>query len=92
VTLGPALVLSVLVGIACTAIYVLARGHAGGRLPVTFLAAALGAWAGDALGERLGIDVFLIGDYHLISAFVVAWVGIGIVALVAILAPAGRQA
>jgi hypothetical protein len=91
-TLGPALVLSVLVGIVCTAIYVLARGHAGGRLPVTAVAASLGAWAGDALGERIGIDVLLIGDYHIVTAFVVAWVGIGIVALLAILAPAGREA
>jgi hypothetical protein len=92
VTLGPALILSALIGIVCTAIYVLARGHAGGRLPITVVAASLGAWAGDALGERLGIDVLLIGDYHIVSAFVVAWVGIGIVALLAILAPAGRQA
>jgi hypothetical protein len=91
-TIGPALVLSVLVGIVCTALYVLARGHAGGRLPVTFLAAVLGAWAGDALGDRIGIDVFMIGDYHLVAAFLVAWVGIGIVALLAILAPQSRQA
>jgi len=91
-TLGPALVLSVLVGIVCAAVYVLARGHAGGLLPIILLAATLGAWAGDAMGERIGIDVLLIGDYHLVSAFVVAWVGIGIVALLAILGPAGRQA
>ncbi len=91
-TLGPALVLSVLLGIVCTAIYVLARGHAGGRLPITLIAATLGAWAGDALGERIGVDVLLIGDYHLVSALLVAWIGIGIVALVAILGPAGRQA
>lgn len=90
-TLGPALVLSVLIGVVCTSIYVLARGHAGGRLPLTFVAATLGAWAGDALGERIGIDVLLIGDYHLVTAFAVAWVGIGIVALLAILGPAGRQ-
>jgi hypothetical protein len=92
VNVGPALVLSALVGIVCTALYVLVRGHAGGRLPVTAVAATLGAWAGDALGERLGIGILMIGDYHLVAAFAVAWVGIGIVALLAILGPIGRQA
>lgn len=91
-TIGPALVLSVLVGIACASLYVLVRGHAGGRLPLIVLAATLGAWAGDALGDRIGIDVLRIGDYHLVSAFAVAWVGIGIVALLAILGPSGREA
>ena len=43
-TIGPALPLALLVGLANTAIYVLLRGDAGGRLPVTYVAAALGAW------------------------------------------------
>lgn len=86
-TIGPALPLALLVGLIHTALYVLLRGDAGGRLPLTYLAAALGAWAGAAIGSRLGIEVLAIGDFGLIPASVVAWLGIGIVAILATLGP-----
>jgi hypothetical protein len=54
------------------------------------VAAALGAWAGDALGARLGIDILQIGDFRLLAASAMAWVGLGVVAVVAILGPARR--
>jgi hypothetical protein len=88
--IGPSLVLSLLVGLLCTALYGLVRGSAGGQLLVVYLAAALGAWAGDAIAARLGAEVLLLGDYHLLGAFVVSWVGIGLVALLGVLGPAGR--
>jgi len=56
--LGPAPVLALLVGIFHTGLYVLIRGTAGGQMPLLIAAAFLGAWAGDALGARLGIDLF----------------------------------
>ena len=68
-----------------TTLSVLIRGSAGGRLPFIAVAAVLGAWAGDAIGDRIGIDVLTIGDYHLIGASVLAWVGIGIASVVAVL-------
>jgi hypothetical protein len=86
VTLGPALVLALLVGILHVSIYVLIRGRAGQRVPILILGAFLGAWAGDALAARLGADPVRIGDFHLIGASVVAWVGIAVVAIVAVLA------
>ena len=86
-TLEPSLVLSVLVGVVHAAIYVLLRGSAGGRLPALALAAILGAWAGDAISGRIGLDVLTLGDYHLIGASIVAWVGIGLVSVVAVLGP-----
>ena len=88
--IGPAPVLSLLVGIFHVALFVLIRGSAGGQLPLLVLAAFLGAWAGDAIGARLGIDLLRIGDYHLLAASVMAWVGIGVVTLVAILGPTRR--
>ena len=88
--IGPAPVLALLVGIAHTALYVLIRGSAGGRLPLLVVAAFLGAWAGDALGARLGIDLLRIGDFRLVAASVLAWVGIAIVATVAVLGPTRR--
>ena len=51
-------------------------------------AAILGAWAGDAIGGRLGVDPLRVGDFHIISASVVAWLGIGFVAVIAVLGPA----
>ena len=86
-TIGPAPVLAVLVGVFHTALYVFARGNAGGRLPQTNLAAVLGAWAGDELGGRLDVDPLTIGDFRLLSASLVAWVGIAFVGVVATLGP-----
>jgi hypothetical protein len=92
VTISPAIVLAVLVGIFHTALYLLIRGTGGGHVPLIALAAVLGAWAGDAIGGRLGLDPVRIGDFHLISASVVAWIGIGLVALAATIGPARRRA
>jgi hypothetical protein len=88
--IGPAPVLAVLVGIFHTALFVFIRGSAGGQLPLLLGAAILGAWAGDALGSRLGVDLLRVGDFRLLAASATAWVGIGIVAIVAILGPARR--
>ena len=63
-TLDPAPILAVLVGAFHTALFVLIRGSAGGQLPLLLGAAILGAWAGDALGDRMGIDVFSIGESY----------------------------
>lgn len=80
--------LSVLVGAFHAAVSVIIRGSAGGRLPLLLVAAILGAWAGDAVMGRLGIDLLTIGDYHLLGASILAWVGIAIVSVVAVLGPA----
>lgn len=84
-TLGPAPVLALLVGVFHVSVYVLIRGSAGQRVPILVLAAFLGAWAGDALAARLGIDPLRLGDFHLIGASALAWLGIVIVAIVAVL-------
>lgn len=86
-SLEPALILAVLVGIFHASLYVLIRGSAGGRLPIIVVAAILGAWAGDALGDRLGVALFSIGDFRLVAASILAWVGIGISSAVATLGP-----
>jgi hypothetical protein len=86
-TIPPALPLALLLGLLHTGLYVIVRGDAGGRLPLTYVAASLGAWAGAALGNRLGLNLIAIGDFPLIPASIVAWVGIGIVAILATLGP-----
>jgi hypothetical protein len=91
-TIGPALPLAILVGLACTAVYVLVRGGAGGRLPLTFIAAVLGAWAGSAIGGRLGITVLAIGDFALVPAVILAAGAIAIVAVLSTLGPQSGKA
>lgn len=83
----PAVILAILAGAFHAALYVLIRGSAGGRLPIVVGAAILGAWAGDALGDRLGIHMLSIGDFRLLAASVLAWIGIGISSALALLGP-----
>lgn len=89
--IGPALVLGALVGLLHASIYVLIRGSAGGRLPLLVVAAVLGAWAGDALADRLGFELLTVGDFHLIGASIGAWVGLGVVSVIAVLGPSERR-
>ena len=88
--IGPAPVLALLVGVFHTALYVLIRGSAGGQLPLLLIAAVLGAWAGDEVGGRLGFDLLRIGDFRIVAASLVAWIGIGMVSVMAVLGPARR--
>jgi uncharacterized membrane protein YdjX (TVP38/TMEM64 family) len=85
--ISPALVLSVIVGLFHVSAYVFIRGRAGARLPLLIVAAILGAWAGDTVGARLAIDPVRIGEFNLLSASLVAWLAIGLVAIVAVLVP-----
>ncbi len=84
------MVLAVLVGVLNLALFVMLGGEARGRLPFLLVAAVLGAYAGQALGARLG-DPIRIGDFGLLSSSAVAWVGMAIVAIVSTLGPS-RQA
>ena len=59
-------------------------------MPLLVLAAVLGSWAGDALADRLGFDVLVIGDFHLVGASIVAWIGLAIVSVIALLGPTER--
>ena len=86
-SLDPSVILAVLVGVFHASLAVLIRGSAGGRLPIIVVAAILGAWAGDALGDRLGVTAMSIGDFRLLAASVLAWVGIGISSTMALLGP-----
>jgi len=73
--IGPAPVLAVLVGLFHTGIYLVIRGRLGVQVVFVALAAILGAFAGQALGVRLG-DPLAIGDFGLIWSSLMAWVGI----------------
>ena len=91
-SIPPAPVLALLIGLFHTALFVLIRGNGGGQVPLLLLAAVLGAWAGDAIGARLGIDIFRIGDFRVVPASVVAWIGIGLTAVAVVIGPARKRA
>jgi hypothetical protein len=81
---GPAPVLATLLGLFHTGVYLMIRGSAGLRLPFIAVAAVLGAFAGQQLGARLG-DPLLIGDFGLVWASVLSWLGIALIAAASIL-------
>jgi hypothetical protein len=89
--LGPAFILAVLVGTFQTALFVFLGGKGGLRLFLTLGAAILGAWAGDAVAGRLGLDPLRVGDFRLLAASLMAWLGIGFVEVIAVLGPDRRQ-
>jgi hypothetical protein len=85
--IGPAPILAAIVGLFHVSAYVFIRGHAGARLPLLVVAAWLGAWAGDTVGSRFAIDPIRIGEFNVVFASLVAWLAIGLVAILTILAP-----
>lgn len=89
--IGPAPILAVIVGLFHVSAYVFIRGRAGARLPLLIVAAILGAWAGDTVGARMEIDPLRVGEFNLITASVVAWLAIGLVAILAVLVPEHRE-
>jgi uncharacterized membrane protein YdjX (TVP38/TMEM64 family) len=89
--IGPAVVLAAVLAVFHVSAYVFIRGSAGSRVPALLAAAFIGAWAGDALGARLDADPIRIGDFHVLSASILAWVAIGVVAIVSILVSDRRR-
>jgi hypothetical protein len=85
--IGPTPILAAIVALFHVSAYVFIRGRAGARLPLLLIAAWLGAWAGDTVGARLAIDPLRVGEFNLTFASLVAWLAIGLVAIVAILVP-----
>jgi hypothetical protein len=88
--IGPAPVLAVLVGLFHTGIYLVVRGRLGLQVIFVASAAILGAFAGQALGVRLG-DPLAIGDFGLVWSSVMAWVGIVIAVGASMVAMPNRQ-
>jgi hypothetical protein len=91
VSIGPAPIISLFVGGFHAALFTFVLGRADARTILVYLAAVLGAWAGDATDGRLGLDPVRIGDFHLLAASVVAWAGMIFVAVLSILGPGPRQ-
>lgn len=83
---APAFLLSLVVGVFHSLIWLLLVGRLRLNLLLLVPAAILGAFVGQALGSRLG-DPVRVGDYDLLWASVMSWVGILVVAGVAMVIP-----
>lgn len=86
----PAFVLSLLVGAFHTCVYIFVRGNLGWHIPAVLVAAILGALAGQTIGARIG-DVLTLGDYNLLWASALAWLGIGIAIVTSALVDRGAD-
>jgi hypothetical protein len=84
----PAVVLSLLVGAFHTCMYIVIRGRLGLHVVGVLAAAIVGALCGALIGERVG-DLLRIGDYPLLWASAMAWMGILAVAGAGTLAGGG---
>jgi len=69
----PHLLLSLLLGAIYGTIFHLWRGKTLKDLVIYGVAAILGFIFGQALGNLLGLDIFLIGPLHVVEATVVSW-------------------
>ena len=82
--LSPAFVLSLFVGAFHTCVYIFVRGNLGWHVPALFVGGVLGALVGQAIGSRMG-DLLYIGDYSVLWASLMAWIGIGMAIVVSTL-------
>jgi uncharacterized membrane protein YfcA len=78
--------LSILVGLFDSSLYLLLRGVLRPHLLVVIPASIVGAYIGQAVGGRVG-DPVQIGDFSVLWAFVVGWVAILVVVSLASLMP-----
>ncbi len=82
----PAVVLSVMVGMFSSCLYLVVRGRIRAHLLLVVPAAIVGAYVGQAVGGRVG-DPIQVGDFSVLWAAVVAWLAILVVASLASLMP-----
>ncbi|MFI5261702.1 MAG: hypothetical protein ACHQZR_03995 [Candidatus Limnocylindrales bacterium] len=88
--MSPAPLLAALVGVANVAAFVLLLGAARAHVWLLVPAAILGAYAGQAIATHLP-DPLRIGDFGLLWASGIAWLGMLMVVLVSQLAPPNRR-
>jgi hypothetical protein len=87
VEIAPALVLALLVATFHVALYVLIRNRFERHVIVAWLVAIPAALVASGLGSRLLLDPLRVGEFSPVWGSLGAWLAIGIVALVRLLAP-----
>ncbi len=75
----PYLLLSFLLGATYGLLFHLWRGKSFQDLVIYFFAGIIGFVLGQALGNLIGLDFFLIGPLHVAEATIVSWANLFIV-------------
>ena len=86
----PWIFLTIIVALANVAAFTAVRGRWDRLTLVLVPAAGLGTMVGNVVGERLGIDVFRVGDFNVLAASVAAQLAMVATLLLAALGP-GRE-
>ena len=86
----PWLVWTVLVAAISLTAFIALRGRAGRDVGALALAALVGTAAGNAAGGLIGLDLAVVGEFHLLGALIGAALALaGAAWLMALLAPRG---
>jgi hypothetical protein len=89
----PWLLITVLLAIVNLAAFLVVRGRWGRIVGLLGLASLLGTIVGDAVGGATGVDVLVLGDYHVLAACIGAQLlMLGTLLLVAMLPTADERA
>jgi hypothetical protein len=89
----PWLLITVLLAVINLAAFVALRGRWGRMVWLLALASLIGTIAGDAVGGATGLDVLVLGDYHVLAACIGAQLlMLGTLLLVAMLPTADERA
>ncbi len=83
----PWLVMSVLVALGNLFGFVLVRGRWGSLVPFLLIASLLGTMAGNAIGDRTGLELLRIGDFALVAASIGAQLAMLAVVLLSAMGP-----
>jgi hypothetical protein len=68
-------------------VFIALRGRWGRLVPVLALASVLGTIGGDALGERVGLNILRIGSFEFLAGSLAAQVAMLVTLLLTALAP-----
>jgi hypothetical protein len=84
---------TLLIGLISLTLYVAIRGRWGREAPALLVAAVLGAAAGNFIAALLGVDLLVLGEYHVIGAAIGALLALTTTGAIATLLarPAGRR-
>ena len=89
----PWLLITVLLAIVNLAAFLVVRGRWGRMVGLLALASLLGTIVGDAVGGATGLEVLVLGDYHVLAACIGAQLlMLGTLLLVAMLPTADERA
>jgi ABC-type transport system involved in cytochrome c biogenesis permease subunit len=85
--MGPWIVLAAFVAGINLFAFIAVRGRWGRLVPVLALASLVGTIGGNAVGQRTGLELVRIGDFHVLAASVLAQLAMLAVALLSAIGP-----